>query len=366
MDCAASRGHQVVHCKKRLKCKTCSGMHPTCLHKEQTKNSVAVSNCMSVCLLADQSGGFDHTMIVPVWVRPVLDNHSNVRFVSETLCERLNLQGPTTELLLTTMQQQKAHVETRKISGLEVLDYHRECVVKMPVAFTRELVSPNRSKIPKPETAREWQHLKPIADKLTPYHPDAEISILIGNNCPKAIQPRGIVAGEDDELYAQRTILGWGVIGRVCKSRDKEGGEKGVCNRVAAGEINSRCAFSTKAKEIIDPGKILRMLETDFVDTSTKSKPYSVEDKRFLRILENRGKKRQDGHYEMPLPLKSDHVSFPNNRQLAVKRWNQLQSRFKKNLKFFADYQIFMKDLISQCAERVPEDCCYNKMRYAV
>ena len=130
------------------------------------------------------------------------------------------------QLSLTTMHQQNAHVETRKISGLEVLDHHRECVVKMPVAFTRELVSANRSQIPKPEVAREWQHLKPIADKLTPYHPDAEISILIGNNCPKAIRPREIVAGEDDEPYAQRTILGWGVIGRVCKSRDKEGGEK--------------------------------------------------------------------------------------------------------------------------------------------
>ena len=236
------------------------------------------------------------------------------------------------------------------------MDYHRECVVKVPVAFTRELVSANRSQIPKPEVAREWQHLKLIAEKLTPYHPDAEISILIGNNGPKAIRPREIVAGEHDEPYVQRTILGWGVIGRVCKSRDKEGGEQGVCNRVAASEINSRFAFSTKAREIIDPGKTLRVLGTDFVDTSTKSKLYSVEDERFLRILENGVKKRQDGQYEMPLPLKSDHLSFPNNCQLAMQRWNQPKSRFKKNLKFFADYQIFMKDLISQCAERVPED----------
>ena len=178
-------------------------------------------------------------MIVPVWVRlvgepekevlqyAVLDDHSNVSFVSQTLCERFNLQGPATELLLTTMQQQNARVETRKISGLEVLDYHRECVVKMPAAFTRELVSANRSQIPKPEVAREWQHLKPIADKLTPYHPDAEIFILIGNNCPKAIRPREIVASEDDEQYAQRTVLGWGVIGRVCKSRDEEARQKG-------------------------------------------------------------------------------------------------------------------------------------------
>ena len=58
----------------------------------------------------------------------------------------------------------------------------------------------------------------------------------------------------------------------------------------------------------------------------------------------------------MPFPLKSDGVCLPNNRQLAVKRWNQLNARFKKNPKFFADYQTFMKDIILQCAEEVPVD----------
>ena len=45
-----------------------------------------------------------------------------------------------------------------------------------------------------------------------------------------------MVVGEDDESYAQRTILGWGVIGRVCKSNNVENTDKGVCNRVAASE----------------------------------------------------------------------------------------------------------------------------------
>ena len=122
---------------------------------------------------------------------------------------------------------------------------------------------------------------------LAPYHPDAEISFMIGNICPRAIRPREIIAGDDDDPYAQRTVLGWRVIGRVCKSCDNEDGNVGVCNRVAASEIPGCFAFSTKAKEIIDPEKIIRVLETDFVETSTKSKPYSVEDERFLRILED-------------------------------------------------------------------------------
>ena len=46
-------------------------MQNLCLHKELTKDNSAISNCTSVCLIPVQSGGCDHTMIVPVWVRPV-------------------------------------------------------------------------------------------------------------------------------------------------------------------------------------------------------------------------------------------------------------------------------------------------------
>ena len=85
-------------------------------------------------------------------------------------------------------------------------------------------------------------------------------------------------------------------------------------------KIRSQFAFATKAKEIIGPEKVLRVLETDFVETSPKYKPYSMEDERFLRILEDGVKKQSDGRYVMPLPLKSDSVFLPNNRYLAVKR----------------------------------------------
>ena len=33
---------------------------------------------MTVCLIADQSGGFDHTMIVPVWVKPARETEKEI------------------------------------------------------------------------------------------------------------------------------------------------------------------------------------------------------------------------------------------------------------------------------------------------
>ena len=365
--CASSRQHQAASCKNKLVCRVCSATHPTCLHQPRG-NAEVISNCTNVCTIPEQEKGSDHAMIVPVWVRhmskpsqevlqyAVLDDQSNVSFVSQSLCEQLDLQGSPTDLLLTTVQERNVHTPSSRICGLEVLDFNREHTVKLPMLFTRDSIPASRSQIPKTSVAQEWEHLRPIADKLMPYEPDVEISLLIGNNCPSIVRPREVVVGKDDDPYGQRSLMGWGIVGKVCKSANESDKSEAVCNKIVTSETLRHFAFSTKVKEIINPQRIIKVLESDFVEGSTRSKSYSVEDKRFLSILENSIVKRADGHYEMPLPLKMDRPSLPYNRQLAVKRWHQLLARFKKNPKFLEDYQVFMKDVIDQCAEKVPPD----------
>ena len=46
-----------------------------------------------------------------------------------------------------------------------------------------------------------------------PYQHDVDMGLLIGANCTKAIKPREVIPGADDDPYAVRTTLGWGVIG---------------------------------------------------------------------------------------------------------------------------------------------------------
>lgn len=102
LGCASSSQHQVASCGNRLKCRICFGNHPTCLHVQKTL-AESITNCTNVCTIPEQEGGSDHAMIVPVWVRQVdetskevmqyavLDDQSNVRFVSQSLYEKLNL-----------------------------------------------------------------------------------------------------------------------------------------------------------------------------------------------------------------------------------------------------------------------------------
>ena len=54
--------------------------------------------------------------------------------------------------------------------------------IDLPGAYSRKDIPAKRGQILRPETARNWPHLTPIADRLMPYK-DIEVGLLIGANC---------------------------------------------------------------------------------------------------------------------------------------------------------------------------------------
>ncbi len=55
---------------------------------------------------------------------------------------------------------------------------------------------------------------------------------------------------------------------------------------------------------MITPAEILKFYESDFAERNNEEASTSQEDLRFLAKLNEGIKQLQDGHYEMPLPLK--------------------------------------------------------------
>ena len=159
------------------------------------------------------------------------------------------------------MQEQNVCVSNQCLSRNEVLDIEREHKVKLPVCFMCASVPAKKSQIPKADVIRQWPHLATVAGKLMPCDPSLHISILIGSNCPSIVRPREILAGGDDEPYAQKSLLGWGVIGNVCRDRSNRDQKAITCNKVVAG------AFGTRVKEVLSPEKISKVLELDFAET---------------------------------------------------------------------------------------------------
>lgn len=113
----------------------------------------------------------------------------------------------------------------------------------------------------------------------------------------------------------------------------------------------------TQAKEVFAPAQLSKMLERDFSETSREDHALSFLDKKFLNVLESSIQHRDDGHYEMPLPLKEEGLKLPNNRTLALSRLERLKQRLKRDRKYRDHYEAFMKEMIDKGqAERVPDD----------
>ena len=72
----------------------------------------------------------------------------------------------------------------------------------------------------------DWPHLKPISPHLMNYQINVKEGLLIGSNCPKTIMPREVIPANENELYAQRTDLGWGVISNVSKHSNNGDGDQ--------------------------------------------------------------------------------------------------------------------------------------------
>ena len=374
-SCLSPR-HTARHCKRKIQCELCKKPHATFLHRfppeekkeESTKETVtATNNCVN-CSYTTTS------MILPVWIHhkddrdrrvkvyAVLDDQSDTCFITDDVTNYLGVTGPAVNLELGTMHAVE-NIDTQRIDGLIVSRFDGQVDIPLPKAYTRRHIPGLRGLVPRPETARKYEHLENIADEIPPYDEHLSIGLLISNNCVRALKPRSIVPRKSNDPYAIRTTLGWGVVGaKGHGDRADDTGETAECHRIATqeivGEEQSTGMFIPlkSCKEIMAPSSIKRMFEQDFSETRETSLAMSQEDLKFMNITSGGIHKADDGHYEVPLPLRDKNVHLPCNRKLAEARLKQLSKRFASDPKYKEDYVTFMEKMLEDChAEKAPK-----------
>ena len=252
------------HCKMIQQCLK------TSLQFKETESGPRnpICHCSEVRNMNSHAKFLSHSLIVPVglhhecnpdnkiMVYVLLDDQSNFCFTKTSAIEKLNLHGPEVHLKLSTVLA-KEDITSEKITGLVVCGVNESTYICLSRTYTRDIIPAKRSQIPRPETAPKWPHLKRIADmyNLMPYKEEVDVALLLGINCARAIKPREIIKGNNNDPYAKRTALGWGVVGMV--EPDTYKGEESVgVNRVAAYEVpfspKKMCHFvlKTHTKEI--------------------------------------------------------------------------------------------------------------------
>ena len=385
--CLGNDGHFSKQCKNRLTCKECGRHHPTPLHyaspsktstpaqgtasakpSDEASANAAITNSNS----APASSVVTNCLIVPVLLshkdRPetevkvyaLLDDASDTTFIKESVREQLGIEGLETTLQLSTMLGREK-IAVRKVEGLVAKRLDKQVEIQLPKTYTSDSIPSRRDQIPTPEIADTWAHLKKIKEKIPPIQEDAEVGLLIGCNCPKALKPKEVILGSGEDPYAIRTLLGWGIVGPVL---GKDGDEDVVtCNRIVARELvpESRNTLSFvlqgNAKEVIDPGAVKNFFEQDFSERKDSANlGLSKEDRRFLDIAEDGVLQHEDGHYELPLPFKKPDVNLPDNYDVVKRHLMRLKFKFAADPQYKEEYTAFMEKMINKgYAEKVTD-----------
>ena len=393
------RWRHTGECNRVLKCLKCGRNHPTCMHNDKiqaksqtdkrkfkprtdgksTQNNKNVQNAQNANLTQTNEGSESNntaeqtilsnacntgqgvtSMTVPIYVSSkadptkkiltyaLLDSQSDTSFLLDSVAKELKVESTETSLKLTTMSGHSESIPSHVIYNLQIQGVNEEQVVDVPKCYTKDTIPANHKQVPTQLTAQTWPHLQGIAHEMLPKQ-DCQIGLLIGHDLHRVFCPKRVVAGEDHEPFAMKTILGWTIIGSPVPE-DESFSER--CFRVVTTEEPVKAihqSFETK---------ILNALEKDYQsrEVSEEETAMSIEDVKFLKTLEQNIKTLPDGHLEMPLPLKSEPI-LPGNREQAFTRLNHLKRKLKKDENLKASYVTFMHDLITAGhAEPVPEN----------
>jgi len=371
-----NQGHTARQCKRKAQCDVCKKAHATALHRfpaeerreESTQETIrATNNCVNCSEITT-------SMILPVWIHhkndpdrrvkvyAVLDDQSDTCFVTDDVIDKLGVTGPVIQLELGTMHAIEK-IDTQRIDDLVVSRFDGKVNIPLPKAYTRTHIPGQRGQIPRPETARQYDHLEKIAGEIPPYEEHLSIGLLIGNNCVRALKPRSILPRRSNDPYAILTTLGWGVVGaRNQRNCENEIEMTAGCHRIATREIASNEASIGKfvplmrCKEIMAPSAIKKMFEQDFSEPQDANLVMSQEDIRFMNITSNGIHKADNGHYEISLPLRNENVRLPCNKKHAEVLLHQLGRRFAIDSKYKEDYVAFMQKMLEEGhAEKAPE-----------
>ena len=156
-----------------------------------------------------------------------------------------------------------------------------------------------------------------------------------------------------DGPYAKRSCLGWCIIGPIAKM---EAMQSVNCNTTrvvipvkdtSSGQVANHY-FTTKnsIQDTLVTTLLKQMYSAEFNEVTGEKKALSVEDERFLAILNSRVRKI-DGHYEVPLLFRDDNLYLPNRLQ-AVKRLISLKRKFETDNDYQTQYVCIVEAWIAK------------------
>lgn len=384
-------GHQAKKCEAKISCTICGNdRHLALLHKgkvdrdsEDGKNTQIdgeedttdqVNNtCTAVC--RDNDGGVSCSKILLVdIVSPdepsvscrayaIIDDQSNSSLISSELADKLGANGPKEKYYLSTCSGNRETKFGRRVSGLVIRSASNGREAQLPTLVECENFPDDKKEIPTPEVARKFPHLQDIAREIPPIDESAGLHILLGRDASELLKVRAFKNGPKGAPWAQKLLLGWTITGQMCLNylngpvhiearRTSTTSSSSNEAHVAAAPTSTKvdgveyyvvpCPNQMKITDSVTGSNVFCSTPLD------NEVSLSIEDRKFIEMMEKQIRKNSTGHWEMPLPFRQTDTALPNNRVQAVHRLNGLLKTLKRKPQMEKDYLEFMETMISK------------------
>ena len=361
------RGHLAKECNRPRKCEECGGKHPTSFHGyrkalSKPEDIHPEGSSETIESHAIRNDDFISMCTVPVSIKlnqnrvltyALLDNCSQGTFIDSDLLSKLGSNFPETELSVRTLNGEEVS-RAKVIEGLQVCGADQTGKwINLPKTYSRKEFSVcDKGQPITKQLLQKWPHLCPLKDKVAEIDSShlVKVGILIGANCPKAIQPTKVIPSPVERgPYAFETNLGWCIAGPL----DNIKSSYTSCFHLNYDVNSERKPTHTfvKQDQVADQS-IERMIRSVYgkeqtINDKSLGDEFSQDDVKFLKIMDANCQK-VNGHFILPLPFRNEKVSLPNNKALALKRLNLLKKKFIRNPTFRDDYVNFINNMLSK------------------
>ena len=225
--------------------------------------------------------------------------------------------------------------------------------------------------IPTPAAARAHPHLEAIAEKIPELDPEAEILLLVGRDAPPLHKIHESRNGPRNAPWTQRLDLGWVVLGNTCmdgahkpteissyRTQVLDNGRPSFllpCSNRLYVKHGSHADFTTYLETSQKKGTFFKGSFEDglgdnvFACTNDDNRPgMSVEDRKFIQIMNSSLARYESGSWEAPLPVREKFNKLPDNREDAVKRLRSTRRTLDKKPLMKQHYFDFMQKLLEK------------------
>ncbi|XP_067947051.1 uncharacterized protein [Watersipora subatra] len=268
-------------------------------------------------------------MVIPVYVSTLqnpseetliyamLDTQSDSSYLSKEIAHIVKPAYSTETVTISTLTGETTDW-VKRYSNLRIRGYQQIESTTLEAYEWSELLYSGQQ-IPNSVNVQHLPHLKEHTQKLPPPL-DIPMGMLIGAGCVEAFEPLECIPGDKGQPFAQRTILGWTVLGGKEQLTTVEG------------KLNQKTKVNATSVCFKDHDEITLI---------------SQEDIKFMNIMHEEALIKENGSYEMPLPFRQRPI-MPNNKVQAEKRLMGLKKKFGTNETFRKEYTTFMADLLEK------------------